>query len=212
MTAPRIGIVVGLEAEARLARPWGLPVAVGGGTAAGAMQAAEHLAGTVDALVSFGLAGGLDPSLAPGALLVPQLVMDEGTWTTDPALNTALGGSTGHVLLGGGTVLATTSQKRAAFEAGAHAVDLESGAVARVAARLGLPFAVLRAVCDAADRALPQAAMVALDARGRIGGLHVLAAALSNPRELSGLFALARDAGLARRALRRRVSETPLKE
>ena len=39
------------------------------------------------------------------------------------------------------------------FKAGADAVDLESAAVARVAERMGLPFAVLRAVCDTADRA-----------------------------------------------------------
>ena len=45
-------------------------------------------------------------------------------------------------------VLATVAAKQAAHAAGADAVDLESAAVARVAARHGLPFAVLRAVAS----------------------------------------------------------------
>ena len=213
MTGPagaRVGVVVGLAAEARLARDWGVPVAVGGGTAAGAEAAAMRLAGEVGALVSFGLAGGLAPGLRPGDLVVPRAVVDaDGRWETDPALNAALGGGTGHTLLGGGAVLATVAAKRAAHAAGADAVDLESAAVARAAAAHGLPFGVLRAVCDGADRALPRAALVALDAAGRIGALRVAAAALSRPRELPSLIALARDAALARRALLRRVRETP---
>lgn len=204
-----IGVVVGLQAEARLLRGWGVPVAVGGGTAAGAAVAAERLARTVGALVSFGLAGGLDPALRPGALLVPGRVVDgEDEWDTDPALNDALGGGTGHTLLGGGAVLATVAAKRAAHVAGADAVDLESAAVARVAVRHGLPFAALRAVCDGAGRALPRAALLALDAAGRIGMLRVAAAVVAHPGELPALIGLARDAALARRALLERVRGT----
>ena len=201
----------GLEAEARLARRWGLPVAVGGGTAAGAARAAASLAPDVRAIVSFGLAGGLNPGLRPGAVLVPRTVCDaDGAWTTDDALNAALGGCTGHVLLGGGSVLATVAEK-AAHAAGADAVDLESAAVARVAARHGLAFAALRAVCDDAHRALPHAALVALDARGRIGMVRVIGAALAHPGELAALVALARDAARARAALVARVAATSLR-
>ena len=81
------GVVVGLRAEARLLRdlPW--PVAIGGGDAAGAARAARDLAGSgVSALVSFGLAGGLDPGLAPGSVLVPAQVQRDGlTVPVDPA-------------------------------------------------------------------------------------------------------------------------------
>ena len=202
--------MVGLEAEARLARRWGHPVAVGGGDAAGATRAAETLAPTVQALISFGLAGGLDPSLPPGTILVPTRVTDgPETWSTDPALNAALGGPTPHTLQGGGTILATAAAKRAAFARGAHAVDLESAAVARAAARHGLPFAALRAICDAAAADLPYAALVALDARGRIAGLRVAIAALARPGQLPALIALARAAAAARRALLARIAATP---
>jgi hypothetical protein len=61
-------IVVGLKAEALLARRLGVPVMIGGGTAAGAEMAARRaVAEGATALVSFGLAGGLDPSLRPAS-------------------------------------------------------------------------------------------------------------------------------------------------
>ena len=195
-----LGVVVGLEAEARLARRWGVPVAVGGGKSDGAARAASSLAPRVQGLVSFGLAGGLAPGLRAGTLIVPRRVVDaDEAWDTDPALSAALGGTTGHVLLGGGMVLATVAEKASARAAiGADAVDLESAAVARVASRHGLPFAALRAVCDGAGRALPRAALVALDASGRIGAWRVTAAAAARPGEWGALLGLARDAARAR--------------
>ena len=207
-----IGVVVGLEAEARIARRWAAAVVVGGGDAAGAALAAVMLAAhpEITAMISFGLAGGLDPALRPGDVLVPaRIVEGSSDWATDPALCDVLGGGTGHTMLGGGAVLATVEAKRAARVAtGADAVDLESAAVARAAGARGLPFAALRAVCDHAGRSLPLAAVVALDSSGRIGALRVLAAVLRRPREVKALFDVARDAGLAGRALKDRVRAT----
>jgi adenosylhomocysteine nucleosidase len=205
-----IGIVVGLEAEARVARRWGAPVAVGGGDAAGAARAACTLGDKVRALISFGLAGGLDPSLRAGDLIVPARVTDGGeVWAADPALMALLGGGTAHVLRGSGDVLATLAQKRAALALGAHAVDLESAAVARAASARGLPFAVLRAICDEAGRALPHAATVALDGTGRIRPFRILGAVLRQPGDILPLIALGRDAARARTALLGRVLATP---
>ncbi len=211
-SGPVIGVVVGLRAEAAVAARWGAQVGVGGGTAAGAARAAAALAPEVEALVSFGLAGALDPALGPGTLLVPALVEDAGEcWRTDAALCARLGGCTGHVLRGGGAVLATAAAKAAARAAtGADAVDLESAAVARAAAVRGLPFAALRAVCDPADQDLPRAALAALDGGGRIGVLRVGLAVLRRPGEVPALLALGRQAAAARRALLARVAATAL--
>jgi adenosylhomocysteine nucleosidase len=208
-----IGVVVGLEAEARIARRWAAAVEVGGGDSAGAARAATVLAARpgITALVSFGLAGGLDPALRPGDLLIPSRIIDgKRSWPTDAALGNALGGGTGHTMLGGGAVLATAAAKRVArSETGADAVDLESAAVARAAGLRGLPFAALRAICDHARRSLPLAAIVALDRSGRVGPLRVLGAVLARPWEIPALLALARDATLATRALKHRVRTTP---
>ena len=142
----------------------------------------------------------MDPALRPGDLLQPSRVLaDDDAWDADLAL---LGGMTPGSLWGGGTVLATAADKAALHRrSGAVAVDLESAAVARAARRHGLPFAVVRAVCDPAERDLPPAALVALDPAGRIGLMGVLASVLAHPRQLPALLALGADAARARRAL-----------
>jgi adenosylhomocysteine nucleosidase len=89
---------------------------------------------------------------------------------------------------------------------GADAIDLESGAVAEVAEQHNVPFAVQRAICDPADRDLPPAALAALDRKGTIGLMRVLASILVHPSQLPSLLALAADAARARRALMGRVA------
>ena len=199
-----LGIVVGLAAEARLARGLGCDVAVGGGGAPGAAVAASRLVDRgVSGLISFGLAGGLSPDLAAGTIIVPEGVVDEAgaRWTADAALSARLGLAAGWMLAATG-IIATQMAKRQAWQAsGALAVDLESGAVAEIAVRRGLPFAVLRAVCDPAGRDLPPAAMTALDAQGRIRPAALLRSLASHPGQVPGLIALGRETSRARRAL-----------
>jgi len=202
--------VVGFAAEARVARLAGWQVAIGGGTTIGAAYAAQRLiAAGATGIVSFGLAGGLDPSLPSGTLIVAKAVTAYGrTWATDHALNTRLGGVTGHLSLGLDHVVASVEEKRTLSQTtGASMVDMESGAVAVVAAEAGVPFAILRAICDPADRALPPAALVALDAAGRLAAARMGMSILANPSQLAALFGLARDAAAARRTLRSRAIE-----
>jgi adenosylhomocysteine nucleosidase len=201
-------VVVGFAAEARVARLFGWQVAIGGGTTEGAAQAARRLIGAGAAgIVSFGLAGGLDPSLPAGTLVVAEAVAANGrVWQADPALSARLGGITGHLCLGLDRVVASTDEKRhLSRETGAALVDMESGAVAEAAAEAGVPFAVLRAICDPAGRALPPAALVALDSTGRLAALRLAMSILASPGQLGQLLGLARDAGTARRALRARA-------
>jgi adenosylhomocysteine nucleosidase len=199
-----LGFVVGLAAEARIAVRFGGLVHSGGGTPQGAELAAARLIGDgATALVSFGLAGGLDPALRPATVVIASDVLSDGErWLVDRPLAARFGGVTGHTMLAGSTVIAEASAKRALWAAtGAHAVDLESGAVARVARTYGLGFAVVRAICDPAERTLPPAALVALAPDGGISLLPVLQSVLRRPDQIPGLLGLARDAVRARRAL-----------
>ncbi len=203
-----LGVVVGLAAEARIARTLRAVVTIGGGTPGGAEMAAESLAaGGANGLLSFGLAGGLDPALRPGDLLVPRAVRAFGqSWPADPGLLAVLGGPTIELLLSEATVVASAAAKRRLWQAtGAAAVDLESGAVAEAAIRHDLPFAVLRAVCDPASRSLPAAALSALNPAGRVRPWRFLAVTLGHPGQLGALLALASDARCARRTLAERV-------
>lgn len=181
-----------------------MPVEVGGGDAPGAAAAAARLIERgVSGLVSFGLAGGLDPALAPGALLVPAVVLlGEHSWNADPALMLRLGGPTPGAIYGGGAILATAADKSLLHaRTAAVAVDLESAAVARAAQQRGLPFAVLRAVCDPAGRDLPSAAVAALDGAGRVGVGRVAWAVMANPWQIRALIRLGGDAARARNTL-----------
>ncbi len=202
--ASRPGFVVGLAAEARVAARFGYPVQVGGGTPAGATEAARRLVEQgADALVSFGLAGGLDPTLKPGTIIIPTSVLSEGrSYATDPLLAGRFGGLTGHCLLAGTAIAADAATKsRLHSETRAHAIDLESGSVARFAEARGLPFAVVRAICDPAERSLPPAALLALDPNGGIAPIRVLLSLLRQPGQIPAMLSLASDAARARNAL-----------
>ena len=125
---------------------------------------------------------------------------------TDPGLNARLGGTTGHLCLGLDRVVVSSEEKRRLSQtSGASLVDMESGAVAAGAVAAGVPFAVVRAICDPAHRTLPPAALVALDTAGRLLGARLALSILIRPGQLAALFALARDAAAARRALRARA-------
>ncbi len=199
-----LGFVTGLTAEARIAHRFGGLVRAGGGMPDGAERAARALkeAGA-QALISFGLAGGLDPVLRPGDVIMPAEVIEAGVvYAADQPLSARFGGPTLHRLLAGDGVVATATAKRAAAQAsGAQAVDLESGAVARVAHAFGLPFAVIRAICDPAQRDLPPAALIALDRAGAIGLIQIIGSVIRYPGQLPTLISLAGDAASARRAL-----------
>jgi nucleoside phosphorylase len=84
---------------------------------------------------------------------------------------------------------------------GAAAVDMESAVVARAAARHRLPFAILRAIADPAQRALPPAALVALRPDGGIDRAAIVAALARAPLQLPALARLALDARRAFAAL-----------
>ena len=200
-----LGVVVGLSAEARLAAPLGRVEAGGGGPAGAAAAARRLIAGGATALLSFGLAGGLDPSLRPGTLVIPRRVRlpDGRSLATEAGLLGPLD-PTSDTLLAGERILATVAEKRAAWEAsGAAAIDLESGEVALAARAAGLGFAVLRAICDPAERSLPAAAMLALDSGGRVSLARVMGSLIAAPGQLPALLRLADDARRARASLLR---------
>jgi adenosylhomocysteine nucleosidase len=104
--------------------------------------------------------------------------------------------------LGADGIAVTSKVKRHLFLAtGCAAVDLESGSVAMMAERHALPFCVLRAICDPAERDLPPAALGALNDAGAIGLLRVIGSMIARPSQIPALVRLGRDAAAARTAL-----------
>jgi adenosylhomocysteine nucleosidase len=210
-----IAAVTGLAAEARIAERIGWRAVAAGGDAERTRRAmAPLVADGVRALVSFGICGALDPALNPGALILPQVVIAEDgrRHRIDVALRSVLAAALGRarVVALAGDILgavraADTPSRKAALnrQSGAVAVDLESHLVAEAAAAAGLPFAVLRAVADPAERALPPAALIGLDAAGRPALGRILPSLARHPGQLPALVRLAGDTRRALATLRR---------
>jgi adenosylhomocysteine nucleosidase len=217
---PLIGIVCGMAAEASIVRR-SVPTLAASVRVAGASEArAERLAQDLAArgargLVSFGICGALAPHLSSGILvLATEVVSEDGgeCYPTNALMREALRQTalktrlvvTEERLLGTDRMILSATEKASLFEkTQAAAIDMESRAVARVAQRAGLPFAVMRAVADPANRAVPRAAQAGLGPTGRNRPLAVLAALAKDPRDLPGLLAIAGDTNKAMGTLRR---------
>lgn len=201
-------VVVGLASEARLLPP-GTRVLVSGADTARLEAELATLPVGVTRLLSFGIAGGIAPGVARGALLAAEaLRVGEELFLPDPDWTARLIARTGAapaVLAASDVLVPDADAKRALHEATrALAVDMESGAVARAAARHGLPFAVLRAVADVAQEAIPSAA--AITPSGEPDIPRVLRGLLRRPWELPALLRLGRASAAAHARLRQAAS------
>lgn len=209
----RIGVVAALASEARaLGRREGISLAVSGiGGAAAARAARALVESRVSALMTFGLAGGLDPALGAGSVILPsQLISRDGAHFTicrawRERVAAAIGSSravAGGTLLTNAVALRSVDEKAAAFrDTGAAAVDMESVAVAEVAAVHELEFIAVRVIVDTAADALP-AAVVAASAAGRVHIGRLLAGLVVAPGEIAALIRLGLRYGTAMRSLR----------
>ncbi|WP_371419930.1 phosphorylase [Tardiphaga sp.] len=206
-------IVTGLVQEAKIAAGPGMTVIC---SSSDPVQLRSLLAdfdpGAVRGVVSFGVAGGLDPDLKSGAVVVAtEVVAGNSRWSASEVLSDELiaGAGVGRqkVFRGGlvGVEKVITGQAgKAALrsEFGAAAVDMESHIAAEFAAKAGLPFAALRVVSDPASRALPEIATTAIKPNGDIDMRKVLRGIARNPLVIRALVSTGRDFNRALRSLR----------
>jgi adenosylhomocysteine nucleosidase len=207
---PHLGILAGLQSEARCLSGLGHTVTLSGARLDGARRAAKGLVeGGATHLLSFGLAGGLDPALAPGTLLLPAhlLTADGRNLTVDAAWHaqacTLLAPlrPVAKAMFGTDEAIATVAAKTALFaRTGAAAVDMESHALAQAAA--GLPLLIVRVVADGADASLPPAALVGIKPDGSTDLRAVLSSILRRPGQIPALIRLGRAAATAQATLR----------
>jgi adenosylhomocysteine nucleosidase len=206
-------VATGMRAEAALLPP-GLRVVVSGGDPARLRRKLDEAAEGATAVLSFGIAGGLDTGLEPGALVVATRVRAPGgAWPADMAWSSALVRASGArfgVVAGASAVVSAPDAKRSLrLMTDALVVDMESAVAAAFAASRGLPFAVLRAVADTAEETLPLAAAVGLSRSGRPAPGRVAVALLRRPGELPALVQVAKRSRTALDALARVARDLP---
>lgn len=171
-----LGFVVALPREARslvshrvevgriYALPFGWLAVSGMGGDAAYRASLDLLAYGVRGLVSWGTCGGLDPTVAPGELILADRVWSTGGMVypvTRVARTALVTYQDGHTVFRHGSLVSvespvtTTTQKQALYmKWGALGVDMESFAIARCAAGVQLPFLAVRAVVDPANEPL----------------------------------------------------------
>lgn len=196
------GVVAALPAEARWLRASALAVRVGGVGAEHARRAARALiADGALALVSWGTAAALAPTLGIGTLvLADRVVGDSIPLVPDLAWTARVAESLhGIVPLVRGTMACPTDVLRNANEkhaladrSGAIAADMESAAIGAVAREAGLPWIVVRAISDAADTVVPSSVTSAIDGAGALNMFRLVGGLLRNPIEIAALPKLAR--------------------
>ncbi len=206
-------MVAALAAEARaLGRRDGSVLAVSGiGAAAAAAAARALIEARVCALMTFGLAGALDPALHAGSIILPsELISRDGLrFATCKEWRERVAAAVGAahcvnegILFTSDHAIESPADKAAAFSAtGAAAVDMESTAVAEVAASHALPFIAVRVIVDTAADALPPA-VVAASRAGRVQIGRLVAGLVVAPGQIAALLRLARRYRTAMRSLR----------
>lgn len=146
--------------------------------AAGAIRAARP-----SAVLAVGFAGGLDPRLRVGELVLGDPVVDPtapGHWWPAVGLASAAVAAARRagLVLHAGPVLSVSEAEAtpagkaiAAGQSAALALDMESAGFARAAAEVGVPFVAVRVISDAAGDRLPDEPwrLVTADGRAPLG-------------------------------------------
>ena len=203
-------VVTGLAAEARVAEGPGIrAIATGADPLRVENELERALRDGARAVLSFGIAAGLEGGHETGSIVIPdEVVAGPDRYVTDPhwseRMRAALAGASSGPLAGVDATLFHPVDKAHLHEStGAVAADMESHHAARVALRAGCPFAALRVVADPAQRAVPTAAAVGMRPDGRVNVVAVLISLLRDPRQLPALSRVALDARTAMRMLAR---------
>lgn len=206
-------IVTGLKQEARIAAGPGLTVIC---SSSNPVQLREMMTSfnpaSIRGIVSFGVAGGLNPLLRSGDVVIAsEIVTAQQRWSTAAALTENLIAlpvkrrrAVVPGVLAGVEEVVTGQVAKAALRAttGADAVDMESHIAARYAEHHGLPFAAVRVISDPSHRSLPELTMNAIKPNGNVDMWKVMRGIARNPKTIPHLISTGRDFSRALRSLR----------
>jgi nucleoside phosphorylase len=178
----------------------------------------------ISAVYSFGVAGGLNPALKPGDLLVSTQVVAQSTdteqriveesWMADENILVAIqmhAVKEDTVKIRRGIFLGTDFEARDNPQknsqdlreiSGADIIDNESHIAAKFAWEHNLPFVSVRAVSDSVSNKLPPAALISLDDDGSPNGTAIAESLLNNPQQIPALIRTAWEYHKALHALK----------
>ena len=147
-------------------------------------------------VVSAGLAGGLDPSLRCGDVVVDSA---ESVATLPGTIRGRIHSSE--------VVVATPAQKAELFrQTGALAVDMETAAIRRLAESASVPCIAIRAISDEASDAIDPSVLGLIDSLGRVRPKAVAALLVRRPGSIRHLMRMKANSDHALTQLGSRLS------
>jgi adenosylhomocysteine nucleosidase len=205
-------VLTGMKREAACAAADGVVTLCSGANAAHLRRSLDALKGQdFGAVISFGLAGGLDPGLRPGDCVVASEIIAQGARSAvNPSLVAAMDeaiAGTGRAPVSGAIAgvdqMAMDVAAKTALRAqtGAVVVDMETHIAAAFAIENGAPFAALRVVADPATRSLPPLAAKAVTPEGDIDQGYVTRELIRAPWQVPDLIRAGLDSRAAFAAL-----------
>lgn len=173
----------------------------------------------VNALLSWGCAAGLTSELKPGSLLIPEQIQCENgillpvdsDWH-----NRLIHFLSGKLqvqkgcLLESEQIISDPDEKKLLYEKSqAIAVDMESGAIAKVAKKNKSIFLAVKAIADTGDRRIPQSVLNSIDSRGQVRRRVLIKNALLHPFDWNALAQLGQQFKAAHKTLKQVAAISP---
>jgi nucleoside phosphorylase len=180
---------------------WAVVAGVIGVGPSSSRRATEQIlhAESFDHVMVVGIAGGLDPALPVGGLIVPERVRlypDGPTFASHPLASRRAGGS----LMTTDGLLSAEATWRAILDSGFGAVDMEAAGVAEACEDAGVDWSVYRGISDRPDENIVDQAVFALSKSDGSADLRAVGRYLfGDPRRVRTLAHLARSTGRAAR-------------
>ncbi len=167
-----------------------------------AVTAAELSASKLEAIVSTGLCGALDPGLRFGQIVVGTEVIDLQTKEAFDCAKLPPSGEAASGLIVSQDRIANNAEEKQGLRAGEEiAVEMEAAAIAARAKRAALPFFCIKVVSDQADESFGLDLNRMRSTDGHIARGKISFYALTHPRVVPELLRLQRRAKEAARAL-----------
>ena len=221
----RVGIVAALPQEARsltsqklsfdqpvrfIDRPVSLYVS-GIGPNCARKAAQTLIADGAELLLSWGSAAGLDPELKPGKLIIPSRIINlegkEVGITSDPHRRLLVARFEATAVCNGAlletsAILQPADKTEFYRRTNADAADMETAAIAKVAAKAGIAMICIRAVVDTATMGIPSCVHKSLSISGQLDLLKLLGCVALQPGEIINMIVLAQAFRVAYKSLR----------
>ena len=160
----------------------------------------------LEAVVSTGFCGGLDPTLRESAIILGTTIIGPGIGGGEEPLScetvhAAPEGFASGTIFSQDRIAIDTAEKKQLAASGAIAVDMESAGVAVRSKRAGLPFCCIKCVSDRVDESFGFNLNEMRTTEGRIARGKIVSYAFAHPKVLAQLLHLKRRTENAAKAL-----------